>query len=74
MDNRESSMNRSLIKTEDDEDQLKSLRNSPVRNILEDSISMIERTSVKVYPIVKEVLKRMIEETQKETLTPNKLK
>lgn len=31
-------------------------------NFLEDSISMIERTSIKLYPIVKEVLKRMIEE------------
>ena len=31
-------------------------------NFLEESISMLERTSMKLYPIVKEVLKRMIDE------------
>ena len=69
MDNRESSLNRSLIKTEEEE-QLKSLADSPERNknFLEDSISMIERTSIKIYPIVKEVLKKMIEETSKDTI------
>jgi hypothetical protein len=30
--------------------------------MFEDSISMLERTSMKLYPIVREVLKRMIEE------------
>jgi hypothetical protein len=38
-------------------------------NILEDSISMIERTSIKIYPIVKEVLKKMIDETPKDLAT-----
>lgn len=31
-------------------------------NFLEESISMLERTSMKLYPVVKEVLKRMINE------------
>ena len=31
-------------------------------NFLEESISMLERTSMKLYPVVKEVVKRMIEE------------
>jgi len=31
-------------------------------NFLEESISMIERTSLKLFPIIQEVLKRMIEE------------
>lgn len=35
-------------------------------NILEESVSMMERTSMKLYPIVKEVLKRLINETQSE--------
>jgi hypothetical protein len=30
---------------------------------MEDSISMLERTSMKLYPIVKEVTTRMIEES-----------
>ena len=30
---------------------------------MEDSVSMLERTALKLYPIVKEVLKKMIEET-----------
>jgi hypothetical protein len=34
---------------------------------MEESISMIERTSMKLYPVVKEVLKRMIEETPGES-------
>lgn len=32
------------------------------RNFLEESISLLERTSMKLYPIVKEVIKRMIPE------------
>lgn len=32
-------------------------------NFLEESISMLERTSLKLYPVVKEVLKRIIPET-----------
>jgi hypothetical protein len=32
---------------------------------MEESVSMLERTSLKLYPIVKEVLKRMIEEQSK---------
>lgn len=37
-------------------------------NFLEESISMLERTSMKLYPVVKEVLKRMINEQPKEAL------
>lgn len=33
-------------------------------NFLEDSISMLERTSMKLYPVVKEVIKRLIDETE----------
>lgn len=35
------------------------------KNFLEESISMLERTSLKLYPVVKEVIKRLISETQK---------
>jgi len=38
--------------------------NTP-KNFLEESISMLERTSMKLYPVVKEVVKRMINETTK---------
>jgi hypothetical protein len=31
-------------------------------NFLEESVSLIERTSLKLYPVVREVLKKMIEE------------
>lgn len=34
-------------------------------NFFEESISMLERTSLKLYPIIKEVIKRMIDETKK---------
>jgi hypothetical protein len=33
------------------------------KNFLEESISMLERTSLKLYPVVKEVIKRLITET-----------
>lgn len=33
------------------------------KDVLEESISMLERTSMKLYPVVKEVLKRMIVES-----------
>jgi hypothetical protein len=33
-------------------------------NLLEESISMVERTSFKIYPIIREVLKRTIKEKQ----------
>lgn len=51
-----------------DRHQISILSTSPSQfqgagNFLEDSISMLERTSLKIYPIVKEVLKRMIEES-----------
>ncbi len=34
-------------------------------NFLEESISMLERTSLKLYPVIKEVIKRLIVETKK---------
>lgn len=37
--------------------------NMQTHNFLEDSISMLERTAVKLYPILKEALKKMIEES-----------
>jgi hypothetical protein len=38
------------------------MMSNPNDNFLDDSISMLERTAIKLYPIVKEVHKRMIEE------------
>ena len=39
------------------------MRNAEGKDVLEESISMLERTSMKLYPVVKEVLKRMIVES-----------
>lgn len=38
-------------------------------NPLEDSISMIERTSIKIYPIIKDLLKKTISESQPKEAT-----
>lgn len=54
-----------------DENQLSLLSHlNEQPNPLEDSISMIEKTSLKIYPIIKELLKRTIQEsTPKEATT-----
>jgi hypothetical protein len=53
-------LNNVLLSDSEDEDQ-EGVPN-PI-NFLEESISMLERTSLKLYPVVREVLKRIIAET-----------
>ena len=60
-------MTKSDQNNESDQQQISVLSSSPLGHMegpsfLEESISMIERTSLKLFPIVQEVLKRMIEE------------
>ena len=47
----------------EDDDPLNEQSAEEGKNFMEESISMLERTSMKLYPIVKEVVKRLIDES-----------
>ena len=67
--NKKAAASGSAEQNETEKHQISILSTSPSQfqsgsgNFMEDSVSMLERTALKLYPIVKEVLKKMIEET-----------
>ena len=61
--NNPQSQNINLSESEDEDVDEEGAPNAV--NFLEESISMLERTSLKLYPVIKEVLKRIISEKEK---------